>query len=244
MSKRQDIREKRRREHNRNRILIILMVVAGAVLITFAMVVPGIQNMQNASATATGVASSPVIVITPRVINAQVDGVHLGDPNAPVKVDVYEDFRCSACAYFSTNIEPGIITDYVETGIVYYTYHAYIVIDSYDNSTASHNSALAAMCAADQNLFWGYHETLFANQVTEDAALYSDARLVQMAQDTNLDMAAFNQCFENKTFETLVQQDIAQGQGLGISGTPSIFVNGVLTNMNDLNAAIDAAAGQ
>jgi protein-disulfide isomerase len=241
MGKRQEIRARRRRQHTRNQILIILFVIAGALLMTFALILPGIQNTRNASATATSAASSPVIVVTPQTINALRNGTHLGDPNAPVKVDIYEDFRCSACAYYTVNIAPTIIQTYVETGIVYYSYHSYIVIDSYDNTTSSYNSALAAMCAADQNLFWEYSDTLYANQVTEAAELYSDERLVMMAENVGLDMDTFTPCFENKVHKNAVDGDIAEAQTLGINSTPSIFVNGVLTSYTDLVEAIEAA---
>ena len=90
---------------------------------------------------------------------------HLGDPNAPVKVDVYEDFRCSACLYYTQNVEPQIIQNYVETGKVYYTYHFFIVIDGNDGTDASYRSANAALCAGEQGHFWDYHDTLYANQI-------------------------------------------------------------------------------
>lgn len=243
MSKRQEMRDKRRREKIRNQILVILMVVAGALLITFALVVPGINNIQNSNATATSLAENPVIVITPAEFSAAVDGTHLGDPNAPVKVEIYEDFRCSACAYYTQNIEPLIIQNYVETGIVYYSFRNYIVIDSYDQTTASYNSSLAALCAADQNLFWEMHETLYANQVTEDAELFSDERLAQMAQNVGVDMETFNQCFESKEHEDIMAADDAAGIALQLRGTPSVAVNGVVvtTSVEAISAAIEAA---
>jgi protein-disulfide isomerase len=241
MSKRQEIRARRQRQKMMSRLFVIGMVVLGALLIAGALALPSINNAQNASATATSGASSPVIVVTPRVINVAVDGTHLGDPRAPVKVDIYTDFRCSACAYYTQSVEPIIIQTYVETGIVYYSFHSFIVIDSYDNSSASYNSALAAECAADQNLFWEYHDTLYANQVTEAAALYSNERLVQMAQNVGLNMDTFNQCFSNKVHQDIVQGDISEGRLLGITSTPSIFVNGVLTPYNQLTTAIEAA---
>jgi protein-disulfide isomerase len=242
MSKRQDIRQRRQKEKIRNRVLIILLVVGGALLIAFALILPGIQQSKNANATATQVAASPVIVITPAVINAPITGTSMGDSNAPVRVDVYEDFRCSACKFYSQNIEPLIIQNYIEPGRVYYTYHTYIVIDSYDNSSASSQAANAALCAAEQGNFWEYHNTLYANQVTEDASLFSDERLVAMAQNIKLDMTKFNQCFQEKRYNSTIQTDISQGQSLGITGTPSVFVDGTLVqDLNQLSTTIDTA---
>jgi protein-disulfide isomerase len=242
MSKRQEIRQRRQREKTRNRILVVLLVVGGALFIALALILPGIQQAKNANATATQVAASPVIVITPAAINAPIDGTSMGDPNAPVRVDVYEDFRCSACKFYSQNIEPLIIQNYVDLGKVFYTYHTFIVIDSYDNSGASNEAANAAMCAAEQGHFWEYHNTLYANQVTEDASLFSNDRLVTMAQNINLDMTAFNQCFQEKRFSSAIQADISKGQSLNITGTPSVFVDGTfVSDLNNVISAIDTA---
>ena len=245
MSKRQDIRDRRRREQIRNRIIVILVVVVGALLVTFALVLPSINNATlaaNATRTAANATPVPVITITPRVFTSKVDGVHLGDPNAPVKVDAYEDFRCSACLYYTQNVEPQVIQNYVDTGKAYYTFHFYEVIDGNDGTDASYRSANAALCANEQGHFWDYHDTLYANQTSESATLYTDARLVTMAENLKLDMTAFNQCYQAKKYASVVNNDGTQAQSLGVSGTPSIFVNGKLvSDFSQTAQAIDAA---
>ena len=240
MSKRDEIRQRRQRERTRNRILVIVLVAAGALLIAFALLRPLILNSQ-ATANATLV---PVVEVTPRTFTTQVNGVHLGDPNAPVKVDVYEDFRCSVCLYYTENFEPQIIQSYVDTGKVYYSFHSFIVIDGNDGTDASYRSANAALCAGEQGRFWDFHDTLFANQVSEDASLFTDGRLVAMAQNLNLDMTAFNQCYQAKKFASNIQADISQAHTLNLTGTPSILVDGKLLQIqtfNDVSTAIDAA---
>jgi len=238
MSKRQEIRQRRQRERTRNRILVILLVAAGALLIAFAFIRPLVLKTQ-ATASAT---QSPVIVITPQAITAKVNGVHLGDPNALVKVDVYEDFRCSACQNYTTNYEPQIIQTYVDNGKVYYTFHSFIVIDGNTGSDASYRSANAAMCASEQGHFWDYHNTLYANQITEDASYFTDERLVIMAQNLNLDMTAFNLCYQAKKYASDINADIAQAQSLNLTFTPSILVNGKLVqSLDQVSTSIDAA---
>jgi protein-disulfide isomerase len=245
MSKRQEIRARRRRDQIRNRIIVILLVVAGALLVSFALILPSINNATaaaNATKTAANFTPPPVLTVTPRTFNTKVDGVHLGDPNAKVKVDEYADFRCSACLFFSQQVFPQILQNYVETGKVYYTYHFYIVIDNFDNSGTSYQSANAALCANEQNRFWDYHDTLYANQVTEDAYLFTDTRLVTMAENLKLDMTAFNQCFQAKKYASVIQNDIAQAQTLKVTGTPSIFVNGTFVSaFQQTVQAIDTA---
>jgi protein-disulfide isomerase len=245
MSKRQEIRARRRREQIRNRIIIILLVMAGALLVAFALIVPSINNARtaaNATQTAENYTPPPVLTITPRVLNTQVNGLHIGDPNAPVKVDAYVDFRCSACLYFAQNLEPLIIQNYADTGKVYYTFHNYIVIDKNDGTDASLRSANAALCANEQKRFWDYHDTLFANQITENAALFTDARLTTMAQNLKLDMTAFDQCFKDRKYAGDIQKDIDQAVALGVTGTPSIFVDGkFISNFTQVPQAIDTA---
>ena len=245
MSKRQEIREHRRREQVRNRIIVIVLVVVGALLVTFALILPSLNTARTAASATQAAANAtplPVVTITPRVFNTTVNGQHLGNPNAPVKVDAYEDFRCSACLFYSQNVEPLVLQNYVDTGKVYYTFHFFIVIDGNDGTDASYRSANAALCASEQGHFWDYHDTLYANQITESASLYTDARLATMAENLKLDMTAFNQCFQAKKYASVIQGDISQGVKLKITGTPSIFVNGTLvSDFQQTTQAIDTA---
>src|SRR5512140_478773 len=217
MSKRQEIREQRRKAQARNRIIFIALVVVGAAFVTFALILPGIKLSQNAQATQTALNGNPVVV-TPRAFTAKVDGVHLGDPNAPVKVVAYEDFRCSSCLSYSQAIEPTVIQNYVDTGKVYYTYAFFLVIDGNDGSDASRRAANAALCAAAQNKFWPYHDTLYANQITESADWFTDQRLTKMAQSVGLDMTAFSQCYQAKKFDSEVVKSESDALALKATG--------------------------
>ena len=249
MSKRQEIRERRHREQLRNRFIVIGLVVLGALLVTFALIVPSLNTARTAASatqTAANATPVPVVTITPRVFNTTVNDNHLGDPNAPVKVDVYADFRCSACLYYAQNVEPQIIQNYVDTGKVYYTFHFFNVIDLNDGTDASYRAANAALCAGEQNHFWDYHDTLYANQISESASLFTDARFVTMAENLKLDMTAFNQCYQAKKYASVVQNDNTQAGKLGVTGTPSIFVNGtkVASFQQALQAIASALAGK
>ena len=62
-----------------------------------------------------------------------------------------------------------------------------------------------------------------------NAALQVEAtreRLQAMAESLGLDMDAFNSCFSANTYETEIQADFDLGQQMGVSGTPTVFVNG------------------
>ena len=86
-------------------------------------------------------------------------------------------------------------------------------------------AAEAAQCAHDQGKFWEYHDKLFANQRSLEGE-----NLKQYGEDTGLDMAAFNSCRTSGKHREGVQQDYADGQLAGVSGTPAFFVNGRFLN--------------
>ncbi len=218
MSKRQEIREKRRKERIRNQLLVVLFVVAGALLITFALILPSLKLAQG-----TGIA--PIVTAVPKAVEVKMDGRSMGDPNAPVKMDVWEDFQCSGCMYYSIQIEPAIIEKYVATGKVYYTFHFYPLINP-SVSGESHRSANAALCALEQERFWDYHDLLFANWLGENIGSYTDARLIAMAESLGLNMNDFKSCFKANKYSDIVAEDYAAGQALGINATPAIFING------------------
>ena len=242
MSKRQEIRAQRRRAQIRNRLALIGLAVIAAAFVTFALVLPGVRLTQAVNATQTALNGDPLVVTPKPYYTAKVDDTHLGDPNAPVKVIAYEDFRCSSCLAYTENIEPKVIQDYVNTGKVYYIYAFFLVIDSNDGADASRRAANASLCAAAQNKFWPYHDSLYGNQITESADWFTDARLTKMAQGVGLDMNAFNQCYSAKKYDADVVKSMNDIVNLKGTGTPSIVVDGkLIPNFNTTTTEIDNA---
>lgn len=139
-------------------------------------------------------------------------------------MDVWEDFQCSGCLFYTKNLEPQILQTYVDTGKVFYTFHFYPFIDG--GQGESHDAANAAMCAAAQNRFWDYHDMLFANWKGENAGSFTRPRLIVFAQNIGLDMSSFNKCFQAGTYSVQIQQDADTGAKLGVPPTPEIFING------------------
>lgn len=213
MSKRAHLREKRRRERIRNRAVMISVLVGGALLLVFVFVYPSIKPI--------GEISLPEFRERPIV-----DGRAMGDPNAPVTVEVFADFQCPACASFSASVEPLIEESYVATGDVYYVFRHYPFIDDNVPGEESNQSASASMCAADQERFWDYHDVLFTNWDGENQGAFSDRRLVAFAEEIGLEMTAYNTCFEGRIHYNLITQDFNLGSELLVTGTPALFVDG------------------
>ena len=231
-SKRQTIREKRRQEQRRQRIIMILVVAGVALVLAALLIAPSIRN----ALTPTG----DIVQITPQN-RPMVKGTAMGDPNAPVKIDVWEDFQCPACRAYTETVEPRVVENYVATGKVYYVFHNFPFIDRNSTLKESHQAANAAMCAADQGKFWDYHDMLFANWSGENQGSFSNKRLVAFAEALNLDMTQFNKCFNNNTHKAEIEADYAAGQTAGVQGTPSVFVDGNLLTPGQIPSYEDVA---
>ena len=92
-------------------------------------------------------------------------------------------------------------------------------------------AALASMAAGEQGKFWEYHDELFLQQ----GKLYND-KYIEIAQNMNLDMKKFSLDMMRPSIRKKVEQDIADGEKAGISGTPVIFVNGRELKKRELGA--------
>jgi len=212
-TKRQAVREKRRRQQRKQRLYIILGVVGVAVIIATLLIIPTLQPVGD------------IITITPQD-RPMVDGRAMGDPNALVTIEVYEDFQCPACRTFSEQIEPQVIDAYVATGDVYYIFRHFPFIDDQAPRNESDQAANASMCARDENRFWDYHDMLFANWNGENQGAFSDKHLVAFAEALELEMGSFNQCFDANLNKEEIDADLQSGRDSGVTGTPSVLVNG------------------
>ena len=82
-------------------------------------------------------------------------------------------------------------------------------------------AALASLAAAEQGKFWEYHDELFFNQSS-----LSNQKYREIARDIGLDQEKFNKDFLRPSLRKKVEQDLADGKKAGVTGTPTIFING------------------
>jgi protein-disulfide isomerase len=214
-SKRQERRAKIQRQQQQRRWIVIGFI--GLILVFVAAIVYSQRRP---------VPVTDLIQVTPAALpNPQ--GLSLGDAKAPVTIDVFEDFQCPACKAFTESIEPLVIDNLVTPGKARYTFHQYSFIDGpgAGNGGESDDAANASMCANEQGKFWEMHATLYANSEENQGAFRSN-RLQAMAQNIGLDMNAFNSCFNANKYKADIQADFDLGQKMGVSGTPTVFVNG------------------
>jgi protein-disulfide isomerase len=228
-------------------------IVIGAIVIVIAISQPTNPPPEPTGTPGAAGTTATTTLITPTVLTPPAipsSGRTLGAASAPVVVDLYGDFRCSACYNFTFGgTEQRLVDTYVATGKARITWHDFLVIDKIKRETASRAAANAAWCAADQGRFWPMHDWLYANQSpTEAASAFTKARLVAIATRAGLDMSAFTPCLDAGTHNAdIAAEDAATPPEVG--GTPTIFVNGAMVgdpqsvpSFAQIGAAIDAAS--
>ncbi len=152
----------------------------------------------------------------PAVLEVSVDDdPALGPEDAPIVIVEFSDFRCGFCGRFHAQTYGPLMEKY--EGLIRFVYRDFPVV-------GGERAALAAECVHDQgdDLFWAYHDVLFANQ----QLLTSDEALVSLAADLGVDTEAMATCLADDVHADEIQKDFVDGMTLGVRGTPSFFING------------------
>ncbi len=222
-SRKEAFRQRRQAQQKRERIIIISVVVVVVLAVAAILIVPNLPvDVSN-------------IKKPENIARSQVNGLTAGDPNAPVKVVEYSDFKCSHCYDFWNQLEPSFVTEYVNTGKVYLTYVPMSFV-SQDSVT----SAQAAYCASDQGKFWNYHDYIFANY----GATLTDPILKSIAKAIGLDMTTFNQCYQSGKYRQQLTADMKVASDNGINSTPTFDVNGTKVDWGTLVNQVNTALAQ
>jgi protein-disulfide isomerase len=159
----------------------------------------------------------------------------------------FADFQCPFCGEYARSVEDEVIASLVATNKVRYEYHHFIVVDGNVRSNESRRAAEASECANEQGQFWNYHKLLFTNQNGEGKGAFADRRLKAMAETLGLDTVAFNSCFDSGKYAQAVLADERLARSLGVTSTPTLFVNNQLVsnplNLNEIQQLVGAVGG-
>ncbi len=158
--------------------------------------------------------SNVLITLAPPMAQVPVgDAPRLGGADAPVRLIEFADYQCPYCA----KVHPYVLKLHEEFGdqIAIYFKDLPLPMHNYARKAAE-----AAHCAAAQGKFWEYHDRLFTTNALDVPQLKKDAR------DLGLEGTTFDKCLDTSEQAAAVQKDYTQAQQLGLSGTPSFFVEG------------------
>lgn len=165
----------------------------------------------------------------------------LGGPDAPVTVIEYASMTCSHCRTFHENVFDTLIDDYVETGEVRF------LMREFPLDERASAAFLLARCAPGEDAYYAVIDHLFEHQnewafVGEDAFL--ETLLGQVSQ-AGFTQDSFEACLANQELYEGVVAVADRGAELGVSATPTFFINGVIypgaLTVEQLREAIAAA---
>jgi protein-disulfide isomerase len=142
-------------------------------------------------------------------------GFARGPKDAPITIVEFSDFQCPYCKNVTSTLKQ-VLAKY--PGKVRWVFRDYPLASLHPAAPKAHE---AARCAAEQGKFWEYHDILF-----ERSPRHSPQELRQYAQDLKLDAAAFGQCLDGDKYKAEIDKDSEEGVRLGLTGTPSFFING------------------
>lgn len=163
----------------------------------------------------------------------------------PVKVVAYIDFICPVCKRFEDTYNDAL-TGLRNEGKISLEYRPLGFLDRMSSTNYSSRAANAAACVADQapDKYAEYIDVLFTNQPAEGGPGLSDDELKSLASGIGADI---NSCVDDKTFRPYVKYSTQLASNIGITGTPTVFIDGKQwdggTDLNaEIQAAIDAKA--
>lgn len=145
-----------------------------------------------------------------------------GDPNAKVKIVEFSDLECPFCARFYQDTLPQILSEYIDTGKVSLEYR-HFPLSFHPQATPL---AIVSECANDQGKFWEMHDKIFEENVAGALASATGDTYKNWATEIGLDAGQFNSCYDGQTHADVVASDTSLGAELGVSGTPTFYING------------------
>ena len=140
-----------------------------------------------------------------------------GPHDAPVTIIEFSDFQCPYCSRVVSTLTE-IVRLYPKQ--VRLAYRDFPIANLHPKAAKAHE---AARCAGEQGKFWEYHDRLFESQAQTSVADFK-----RFAEQLQLDRKRFTACLDSDKYAAAVQADVQEGIRLGITGTPTFFINGRL----------------
>lgn len=192
-------------------------IIAGIVLIFIGITV--ISNNNKASAPSSSKSGSS---LSQHVQGSGSTGVTLVE---------YGDYQCPYCEQYFPTVK-SVVEEYKDK--IKFQFRHFPLTNLHQNAFAA---SRAAEAAGKQNKFWEMHDALYSpsNNQVWTAASNPNPYFEQYAQQIGLNITVFKKDFASSAVNDTINADMAEGQRLGITGTPTFFINGKKTEIaNDL----------
>ena len=191
-----------------------LWIWIGIIAVTFATLWGLIALVNNSPA------SSTPQVETPKAVSSR--DITLGiASNAKVTLIEYADFQCPACSVLA----PFVKQLNKEFGNNLLIAYRFFPLNAHQNAMPS---AQAAFAAYKQNKFWEMSELIYQNQDSWTNAGNAQQIFTDYAKKLNLNIDKFTSNYNEESTKKFINDETKEGLSIGITYTPSFFVNGKL----------------
>lgn len=146
----------------------------------------------------------------------------MGPPGAPVTIVEFADFECPFCAHAFSLLETMVHSTYKDKlRVIFKNYPL-------NGHPWAKRAAAGAECARLQNpdAFWDFARDFYTNQGKITPKNIDDTINAE-ARKLNLDVPTLNSCMSSKSTTEQVEQDQKDGTAVGVTSTPTFFINGV-----------------
>ncbi len=190
----------------------------------------------NAVAAATTVESDPVtavnsssvqsiptpVSITPETIRT------LGDPNAPVTIVEFSDYQCPFCLRNFQENFPQLKAEFIDTGRVFYVFKDFPIANLHPLAYRLHEAALCVSENGGTDAYWQAHDLFFSQADTFKVNSLAEIDTVILAEleTSGIAVSGISDCLQSNRYSDTVQAGINEGRSLGVTGTPTFFING------------------
>lgn len=157
-----------------------------------------------------------------------------GKSDAKVTIVEFSDFQCPACSVAAPLVEKILSKN--ENVQVIYRYFPLVSIHEHAQAASE-----ASFAAYQLGKFWEYHTILFEKQNEWSVEKDPKQKFIEYAVSLGINKDEFTKKLNDSKAEAdkAIAKDIQDGTTLGIAGTPSFFVNGIKTEVPDLESAVE-----
>jgi len=168
-------------------------------------------------ATATPAALATATVQVRRYDVPVDDDPFIGPEDAPITIIEFSDYQCPYCKKWHDEVLDQLLANYPDQ--IRFVYRDFPLISLHPGAAPA---AEAADCAGEQGSYWPFYQALFSMKYDLTTEAYQ-----QYAAELGLDMQAFAECLADRRYEPEVMGDYNYAVNLGISSTPTFFINGI-----------------
>lgn len=165
-----------------------------------------------------------------------------GDGASGVKLVEYGDFQCPACAQYEPLVQQ--VYDKYKADITF-QFRNFPLLQIHPNAVAASRAAEAADM---QGKYWEFHDKLYATQESWSRQTSPQSIFESYANELGLNVEKFKADVKSNESNGRVQADLKEGERLGVSSTPTFFIDGKKisnpTSLEDFNKVIENAIKQ